>query len=112
MHQVLHYLDEPALAVREAVKFLRPNGRLIIVDFAPHGLEFLRDDHAHARLGFSDRQIAEWFAEAGLLADGTRTVEAGGSGPAKLTVKLWIGRDPRTLVAASARPVLQQKETA
>lgn len=112
MHQVLHYLDDPALAVREAAKFLRPNGRLLIVDFAPHGLEFLRGDHAHARLGFSDRQIAEWFTEAGLLADGTRTVEAAENAQAKLTVKLWIGRDPRSLMAAPARQALEQRETA
>ncbi|MGO4840482.1 class I SAM-dependent methyltransferase, partial [Rhizobiaceae sp. 2RAB30] len=62
MHQVLHYLDDPQQAIREAARLLRPAGRLVIVDFAPHGLEFLRDEHAHQRLGFSDRQIAEWFA--------------------------------------------------
>ena len=66
IHQVLHYLDDPQLAIREAARLLRPAGRLVIVDFAPHALEFLRDEHAHVRLGFSDRQIAEWFAEAGL----------------------------------------------
>ena len=47
MHQVLHYLDDPARAIREAARLLRPAGRLLVVDFAPHGLEFLRDEHAH-----------------------------------------------------------------
>ena len=39
---------------------------LVLVDFAPHSLEFLRDEHAHRRLGFADREIAEWCRAAGL----------------------------------------------
>lgn len=97
IHQVLHYLDEPGLAVREAARLLRPSGRLLIVDFAPHTLETLRDQHAHQRLGFSDRQIADWLAEAGLALEETRAFEAADGGG--LTVKLWMGRDRRLLVA-------------
>ena len=52
MHQVLHFLSEPALAIREAARVLAPGGRLLIVDFAPHDLEFLREEYAHDRLGF------------------------------------------------------------
>ncbi len=52
IHQVLHFLDDPAHAVREAARLLAPGGRLLIVDFAPHTLEFLRTEHAHRRLGF------------------------------------------------------------
>src|SRR4030095_5329580 len=52
IHQVLHYLDDPARAIREAARLLRPAGRLVIVDFAPHTLEVLRDPHAHVRVGF------------------------------------------------------------
>ena len=43
MHQVLHFLSDPALAIREAARVLAPGGKLLIVDFAPHELEFLRD---------------------------------------------------------------------
>ena len=50
----------------------------MIVDFAPHALEFLRDDHAHLRLGFSDRQIADWFAEAGLDLEESQEFEPRG----------------------------------
>lgn len=102
MHQVLHYLDDPAMAVREAARLLRPSGRLAIVDFAPHQLEFLREEHAHLRLGFADRQIAEWFAEAGLDLEGSESFQPRGGGQDKLTVKLWIGRDRRVLIAETA----------
>src|SRR3954447_24218087 len=90
IHQVLHYLDDPARAIREAARLLRPSGRLVIVDFAPHSLEFLRADHAHVRLGFSDRQISEWFAEAGLDLEDAQEFEPRGGNEARLTVKLWL----------------------
>jgi len=57
IHQVLHFLDEPQAAIREAARVLRSAGRLVIVDFAIHNLEFLHNKHAHHRLGSSDVQI-------------------------------------------------------
>ena len=110
IHQVLHYLDDPALAIAEAARMLRPSGRLVIVDFAPHGLEFLREEHAHLRLGFADRQIAEWLEEAGLEHE--ETVGFAPSDSAGLTVKLWSGRDPRLLIADPATDPRQLTETA
>jgi ArsR family transcriptional regulator len=102
IHQVLHYLDDPGRAVREAARLLRPAGRLVIVDFAPHALEFLRDEHAHQRLGFADRQIREWLDEAGLDLEETQDFAPRGGSEAGLTVKLWLGRDRRLLIADPA----------
>ncbi len=109
MHQVLHYLDDPQAAIREAARTLRPNGRLIIVDFAAHDLEFLREDHAHVRLGFLDRQIAEWFAEVGLDLEETLEFEPRAGAEPALTVKLWLGRDRRLLIADPANSNLAQE---
>ncbi|MBO6728851.1 MAG: metalloregulator ArsR/SmtB family transcription factor [Maricaulis sp.] len=66
VHQVLHYLDDPALAVAECGRVLRPGGRLLIVDFAPHQLETLREEQHHRRLGFSDEEMGEIIERAGL----------------------------------------------
>lgn len=109
IHQVLHYLDDPAGALVEAARALRPGGRMLIVDFAPHELEFLRLEHAHRRLGFSHEQMAAWMSAAGLDLLSIRDLapEAGSSD--QLTVTLWLARDPReariTAPAASKREV-------
>ncbi len=91
MHQVLHFLSEPALAIREAARVLAPGGRLLIVDFAPHDLEFLRDAHAHDRLGFAPGQVENWMRDAGLTPRLQRDLAPSpGSGPQALTVSLWL----------------------
>lgn len=96
VHQVLHFLDDPARALKEATAALAPGGRLVVVDFAPHELEFLRAEHAHRRLGFAAGQVAGWLEEAGLDCDLTdELAPAAGSDASALTVMLWRGRDRR-----------------
>ena len=90
LHQVLHYLAEPGAAVIEAARMLRSGGRLIISDFAPHELEFLREEHAHRRLGFSDEEARDWFAAAGLELDQVETLSPPPADKQKLTVKNWL----------------------
>jgi ubiquinone/menaquinone biosynthesis C-methylase UbiE/DNA-binding transcriptional ArsR family regulator len=87
LHQVLHYAQAPAAAIAEAARLIGADGRLLIVDFAAHDREDLRDREGHARLGFDDDQMGHWFAAAGL--ESARTVELAGG---ELTVKLWLAR--------------------
>lgn len=98
MHQVLHYLDDPARAIEQAARLLSPRGRLLIVDFAPHGLEFLRETQAHRRLGFAHDQMGAWFADAGIDTEVARDLSPGGDKGEKLTVTLWLGRDRRASI--------------
>jgi ubiquinone/menaquinone biosynthesis C-methylase UbiE len=92
VHQVLHFLDDPAAAITEAARILKPAGRLLVVDFAPHDLEFLREQFAHRRLGFSPDQLRRWFQEAGLNLAEERALAPAADAEGKLTVLLCLGR--------------------
>jgi ArsR family transcriptional regulator len=89
IHQVLHFLADPGRAVIEAARMLKPGGRLVIVDFAQHQLEFLREEHAHRRLGFADGEIVEWCDAAEVVGVKTTTLTTKKRGA--LTVKIWAG---------------------
>ena len=86
IHQVLHYAHSPAAAIVEAARVLTPGGTLLVVDFAPHEREELRDRDAHIRLGFDDSTMTGWFDAAGLSVDLIEHLEGG-----ELTVTLWRG---------------------
>jgi ubiquinone/menaquinone biosynthesis C-methylase UbiE/DNA-binding MarR family transcriptional regulator len=97
IHQVLHFADDPGAVIAEAARVLRPGGRLVVADFAPHTLDHLRADHAHRRLGFADAEIVEWARAAGLSSE--PIVHLPGS---KLTVTLWLAKRPALARSAAA----------
>ncbi len=86
VHQVLHYLADPAAAVAEAARLVMPGGRLLIIDFAPHELERLREEHQHRRLGFADDEIRRWLTDAGLTPSAVVALPPDSEG---LTVSIW-----------------------
>jgi ubiquinone/menaquinone biosynthesis C-methylase UbiE/DNA-binding transcriptional ArsR family regulator len=91
VHQVLHFLDEPQKALLEARRILRPDGKLLVVDFAPHELEELRENHAHRRLGISAEQMTAWFNRAGLVLERHEVLDPPWLKDRKgLTVSLWL----------------------
>ncbi|HEY4345635.1 MAG TPA: metalloregulator ArsR/SmtB family transcription factor [Parvibaculum sp.] len=105
LHQVLHYLDDPAAAVAEAARILGPGGRLLIADFAPHDLDFLREEQAHRRLGFAEDEVKGWLVQAGLdLAEVRRLPPEGGEGA--LTVVIYAADK------AAGRGAKHQRRTA
>lgn len=109
VHQVLHFLDDPARALREASAALAPGGRMIVIDFAAHDVEFLRTEHAHRRLGFTTEQISEWCRAAGLIMRPARTVGHGSGDAARLTVTLWIAEDGRQRVDIPIRSQIERE---
>ncbi|WP_208430571.1 metalloregulator ArsR/SmtB family transcription factor [Methyloligella halotolerans] len=112
LHQVLHFLEEPALAIAEASRVLEPGGRLLIVDFAPHELEFLREEQAHRRLGLASEQIGRWCADAGLDLKSHHDLAPAGSGDeSKLTVSLWLA-EKASVGAAGEKPNSAAKDGA
>jgi len=106
VHQVLHFLDDGGRAIAEAARMLRPGGRLLVIDFAPHEHEFLREEHAHRRLGFPAETVSQWMSAAGLDVVSHRTLSPEPASGGKIAVSLWLARDPRiAMVQPSAREV-------
>lgn len=90
IHQVLHFADEPSRVITESARVLRPGGRMLVVDFAPHEVESLREEHAHRRLGFADGEVEAWFRAAGLGMAARRHLAGD-----PLTVGVWLaGKRP------------------
>lgn len=97
VHQVLHYLGDPAAAVTEAARLVAPGGLLLIADFAPHDHEFLREAHQHRRLGFADDEILPWIEAGGLVPE--TNIALPPTTAEGLTVKIWTARRPGAALA-------------
>ncbi len=73
---VLHHLAAPAMALSEAFRVLKPGGRLLIVDMAPHEREEYRRQMGHVWLGFSEEQIRRLIGQAGFASADVQALPA------------------------------------
>lgn len=88
-NMLVRYADDPGAVLAEGMRVLRPGGRIIVVDFAPHGMAELRDEHAHRWLGFSETEMTQFLELAELECD--RPIYLEGD---PLTVCVWVARKP------------------
>ena len=99
LQMVLHYAEDPAGALTEAARVLRPGGSLLVVDLAAHDHAECRDRFAHRWPGFTDARIAEFFAAGGLDPGQPLTI------PGRLAVRIWTAT---RLPAPAALRVLEE----
>ncbi|WP_456316366.1 ArsR/SmtB family transcription factor [Teichococcus vastitatis] len=100
LQMVLHYAEDPAAALAEAARLLRPGGMLVVIDLAPHGRTELLTRQAHRWPGFDDAALAGWLGAAGCAP--LPAVEVAGPVP----VRLWPARRLAATVAPATEPVL------
>lgn len=97
MQMVLHYAEDPAAALAEAARVLRPGGTLLIADLAPHAEAALLERQAHRWPGFDDAQLAGWLGAAGCTLAQATTI------PGPLAVRIWPARRQPAQAAAFAK---------
>lgn len=83
LHMVLHHAEDPGAALAEAARVLRPGGRLVVIDLAPHNNEECLHRLAHRWPGFHEEQMRGLLRAAGTDPRSPLVV------PGALEVRLW-----------------------
>lgn len=80
--RVLHHAPKPSSAIESLAGLLRPGGALLVVDYAPHENDELREQQADLWLGFSREELVSFARRAGLVEASVQPIGSGlcGSG--------------------------------
>lgn len=111
IHQVLHFLDRPSAsaALAEAARVLMPGGRLLLVDFAPHELDFLRTQHGHRQLGLAGEDVSNWALANGLQPVAEQRFDPPEGLPDGLRVMAWAFDAPAAPDGMGARQTISPR---
>jgi len=88
LSQALHHAESPAAALAEAVRIVRPGGRVLVLELRHHDQAWVRDRLGDKWLGFEDDELKRLLTGAGLTS-------------VKLSVGARRARDPFTVLIAS-----------
>jgi ubiquinone/menaquinone biosynthesis C-methylase UbiE len=96
----LHHTPQPAKAIGEMTRILKPGGKLVITDLDSHDQVWMREAMADRWLGFERENVQQWYAAAGLTAvdidcaEGTCDCTAPGGSDITLNIFVAIGQKP------------------
>ena len=102
LSQALHHAEDPAAALAEAFRILRPSGRLLVLDLRRHDEAWVRTTLGDRWLGFDDADLERLIAQAG-FEDAVVRVGARGAADPFVTL-IAAGTRPAVPAPASAAP--------
>jgi ArsR family transcriptional regulator len=77
INMVLHYLDDPYSAIKEAYRIIKKGGKLVITELDSHSDESIRNIYNHKWLGFSSQHIKNWLSSCGFIFKRLKIFQAG-----------------------------------
>ncbi len=63
---VLHHVANPAEAMNDIARIVKPDGAIVIVDMVAHDRESYRYTMGHEHMGFAEETVARWCEALGL----------------------------------------------
>ena len=98
LSQALHHAEDPSRVMREAVRILKPRGRVLVLDLREHAEDWVRDRLGDQWLGFSPAGLKTILSDAGLT-------------DVKVTVGARRSGDPFiVLIASGSKPGTKRKQ--
>ncbi len=95
-HHVLHFIPNASEAIARMAECVKANGRLIIIDYLPHSIDFLAQDYHHMWNGFPPEEMAKWFSQNSLSLQHMQSYQADLKSKKKqsdsLIVGLWVAQ--------------------
>jgi ArsR family transcriptional regulator len=88
--RVLHHAPRPRASLSALAKLLAPEGALVIIDYAPHENEAMREEQADLWLGFSADELRSFATSAGLMDVQVRALPAGLCGSGQDRAVPWL----------------------
>jgi len=95
LSQALHHAADPARALAEAVRILRPGGRALLLDLRPHDQSWVKDRLGDHWLGFSNEALESMMRRAGLRDIRLQLGARKAGGPFTVTIASGVKRRAR-----------------